>query len=305
MSRQRRPESPPSAGQRMRRRGRSRRPVRPGDTAPLPPWPDRIFGRLAVTALLGRPDKRQDLLGAQHVDLRRAANARSLDDISRVARQAVDLHRPLEDRAEADEVLLAGPVGASVAADPELDVLRGDPSTLRSPNSRTRTGPCCRSRAASRLAVADVLAVGEPLLRGVAEGLAGLHHSGQRSLAGLCQQLVQMGRRLRLGEVAVGRRGLLRPGRPEPFLLLPTSGSRYFAYQTTPRFPLRLKTCPEIGRGRGGRIAPPIVARFGTNSGQSLPDSSNRTCSICLFRGLFHGAGWTRTSDRRIMSPLL
>lgn len=73
-----------------------------------------------------------------------------------------------------------------------------------------------------RLAVADVLAVGEPLGRRVREGLAGFDHAGKRAIAHLAEQLVQMRLRLAFREVAVGRRGLLGPRWPEPpFLLAP------------------------------------------------------------------------------------
>lgn len=72
------------------------------------------------------PDKRQDLPRPLHVDLGRPPNSGTLDKIGGIAGQAVDLHRPLEDRAEADEVLLPRPVGAAVTADPEVDVLGRD-----------------------------------------------------------------------------------------------------------------------------------------------------------------------------------
>jgi len=229
-----------------------------------------------VTALLGRPDERQDLLGAQHVDLRRAAHPRSLDDISRVARQPVDLHRPLEDRAEADEVLLTGPIGAAVAAHPELDVLRGDRLDLAIAKLADEDADHVAVVAHRRgLAVADVLAVGEPLLRGVAEGLAGLHHPRERPLASLGQQLVQMGRRLRLGEVTIGRRGLLRPGWTEPLLLLPTIWQPVLRVPDAAAFSLALKDVSrDWARLRRAHL-PPIVACFRDKFGTKFRDCAN------------------------------
>src|SRR6188472_64890 len=221
-----------------------------------------------VLIRLRRPDECQDLFGAQHVDLRRATNSRALNEIGGVAGQAIDLHRPLEDRAEADEVLLPRPVGAAVAADPEVDVLGRDRLDLAFAELADEdAGHVAVVAESGRLAVADVLAVGKPLVGGVSEGLAGLDQPRQGAVARLAQQLVQVRLGLAFREVAVGWRGLLGPGQPEPLLLLPAVRQPELGVPDNPTLPLALEDMAGDRVGRWLSHRSRILARFGTNSG--------------------------------------
>lgn len=212
---------------------------------------------------LRRPDQGQHLLRAQHVDLRGAAHPRALDHVGGVAGQAVNLHRSLEDRAKADEILLAGPVRAAIAADPELDLFRRDRLDLPIPELAVENADHVAVVAQGRrLAVAHLLAVVQPLLSGIAEGPPRPHHAGQRSLPRLRQQLVQMRLRRRFREVALGRRGLLRPGPSDPFLHLPPVWQAVFRVPDTAALSLAQRDVP------GDRLwpwlahRPTILARF-------------------------------------------
>jgi hypothetical protein len=177
----------------------------------------------AFLVVLGGSDERHDLLAAEHVDAGAASDTRALDGSQRIAREAVGLHRPLEDRVEGDEVALNATVRQlgllSEAAFPALEELRRE--ALDGVAAELLVEDADDALVAGEgagLHRALMLAAARPLSVGVLERRYRPHHADQLAGPGLDKRRVKPRLGDRLREVAGLRPAALRP-RPAALLL--------------------------------------------------------------------------------------